>query len=158
MSSFTITSSSPSLSSANVCASNISRSSLEATPRRSIVAATRAKLARNLITFVSYSVVAEAQRLAEASGVDLRKLAKVVRHSDAVIGGPGSIMVRDTTSPLRHDDVLYAPLDHARLLGIKDLSLARELADQFDLELPMTALGLALIGPSLGFPTDQETP
>jgi 3-hydroxyisobutyrate dehydrogenase-like beta-hydroxyacid dehydrogenase len=61
---------------------------------------TKAKLARNLLHFVSFTAAAEAQRLAEAAGLDLRKLAKVVRHSDAVTGGAGSIMLRPTTAPL----------------------------------------------------------
>jgi 3-hydroxyisobutyrate dehydrogenase len=54
-----------------------------------IGAGTRAKLARNLITFASYAAVGEASRLAEAAGVDLAKLGEVVRHSDRVTGGPG---------------------------------------------------------------------
>ena len=45
---------------------------------------TRAKLARNLLTFAGFAAAAEAQRLAEAAGIDLRKLAAVVRHSDGV--------------------------------------------------------------------------
>ncbi len=45
-------------------------------------AGTRAKLARNLITFASYGAVGEALRLAEAAGVDLAQLGEVVRHSD----------------------------------------------------------------------------
>ncbi|HET7017068.1 MAG TPA: NAD(P)-dependent oxidoreductase [Streptosporangiaceae bacterium] len=46
-------------------------------------AGTQAKLARNLLHFVSFTAAFEAQRLAEAAGIDWRKLAKVVRHSDA---------------------------------------------------------------------------
>ncbi len=52
-------------------------------------AGTRTKLARNLLHFIAFTAAAEAQRLAEAAGLDLRKLARVVRHSDAVTGGPG---------------------------------------------------------------------
>lgn len=119
-------------------------------------AGTKAKLARNLITFVAYTSIFEAQQLAEASGIDLRKLAKVVRHTDQVIGGAGTVMARDTTAPLPPDDFLYPHLDHARRLGIKDLELALELADHLGLDLPMTRMGLDRIGPSLGFPDVEE--
>ena len=65
-----------------------------------IGAGTRAKLARNLITFASYAAVGEANRLAEAAGVDLALLGEVVRHSDRVTGGPGAIMLRDTAAAM----------------------------------------------------------
>ena len=58
------------------------------------------KLARNLIHFVAFTAVTEAQRLAEAAGLDLVALGEVVRHTDAITGGPGAIMYRDTTAPL----------------------------------------------------------
>ncbi len=63
-----------------------------------------------------------AQRLAEASGVSLRKLGRVVRHTDAITGGAGSIMLRPTTAPLPPDDDLYDILCHTRDLGEKDLT------------------------------------
>ena len=59
-------------------------------------AGTRMKLARNLLHFVSFTAVTEAQRLAEAAGLDLVALGEVVRHTDAITGGPGAIMHRDT--------------------------------------------------------------
>ncbi len=62
--------------------------------------ATRAKIARNLITFAGYVAAGEAQRLAQAAGVDLTKLGDVVRYSDTVTGGPGTIMLRDTVEPI----------------------------------------------------------
>ena len=57
------------------------------------------KLARNMLTFTGFAAATEALRLAEASGLDLQKLGRVVRHSDAQSGGPGAIMVRDDTKP-----------------------------------------------------------
>ena len=39
--------------------------------------------------------VGEAMKLAEAAGLDLQALGKVVRHTDALTSGPGAIMVRD---------------------------------------------------------------
>jgi 3-hydroxyisobutyrate dehydrogenase-like beta-hydroxyacid dehydrogenase len=128
-------------------------------------AGTQAKLARNLLHFVAFTAAAEAQRLAEAAGVDLRKLARIVRHSDAVTGGAGSIMLRPTTAPLDSGDPLRQILEHVRALGEKDLSLALELGRQLGVDLPMAAfasghfaagLGLA---PGRGEPaTDKDSP
>ncbi len=113
-------------------------------------AGTRTKLARNMMHFIAYTGAGEAQRLAEAAGLDLRKLARVVRHSDSVTGGPGAIMLRDTTAPLAEDDDWYDMLSHTRDLGEKDLSLALELADALDVDLPLARLALRDFGASLG--------
>ena len=67
-------------------------------------AGTRMKLARNLIHFVAFTAVTEAQRLAEAAGLDLQELGEVVRHTDRITGGPGAIMYRGTTAPIAADD------------------------------------------------------
>src|SRR5690606_11683288 len=101
---------------------------------------TRAKVARNLLTFVGYAPAGEAMRLAEASGVDLRKLSSVVRHSDGITGGPGAIMLRDTAKRMDPDDGLFDIFCHTRTLGEKDLPLALELARQLGVELPMTSI------------------
>jgi 3-hydroxyisobutyrate dehydrogenase-like beta-hydroxyacid dehydrogenase len=119
-------------------------------------AGTRAKLARNLLHFVSFTAAAEAQRLAEAAGLDLRKLAKVVRHSDAVTGGAGSIMLRPTTAALTADDPLHDILAHVRDLGEKDLTLALRLGAELGVDLPLARLALDRFGPGLGFPNPQE--
>ena len=87
-------------------------------------AGTRMKLARNLLHFVSFTAATEAQRLAEAAGLDLVDLGDVVRHTDAVTGGPGAIMHRDTTAPLAPDDFWFEVFDHVRALGEKDLAFA----------------------------------
>ncbi len=115
-------------------------------------AGTRAKLARNLLTFVSYTAASEAQQLAEASGLDLRKLARVVRHSDTVTGGAGSIMLRDTTTPLRPGDEWYDTLTHTRTLGEKDLDLALALADELGVDLPLGRLARERLAQGLGVP------
>ena len=115
-------------------------------------AGTRTKLARNLMHFIAYTGAGEAQRLAEAAGLDLRKLASVVRHSDTVTGGAGAIMVRDTTAPLQPDDGLFEIFCHTRELGEKDLTLALELAAGFGLDLPLAQLALRDFGMSLGLP------
>ena len=115
-------------------------------------AGTRTKLARNLMHFIAFTAAGEAQRLAEAAGLDLRKLARVVRHSDSVTGGPGAIMVRDTTAPLAPDDALHEVFTHTRASGEKDLTLALELAEALGVDLPLARQALEDFGPSLGLP------
>lgn len=115
-------------------------------------AGTRTKLARNLLHFIAFTGAAEAQRLAEAAGLDLTKLARVVRHSDSVTGGPGAIMLRDTTAALQPGDDWYDVLSHTRNLGEKDLTLALELADHLDLDLPLARQALQDLASGLGVP------
>ena len=115
-------------------------------------AGTRAKLARNLLTFVSFTAAAEAQRLAEAAGVSLRELGRVVRHTDAITGGPGMMMLRGTTAPLEPDDELYDTLRHVRDLGDKDLDLALELAAELGVDVPFTRLARDGLSTGLGLP------
>lgn len=119
-------------------------------------AGTQAKLARNLLHFVAFTAAAEAQRLAEAAGLDLRKLAKIVRHSDAVTGGAGSIMLRRTTASLDADDPLREILEHVRALGEKDLALALELGAGLGVDLPMAEYAMANFAAGLGLPAGEE--
>jgi len=119
-------------------------------------AGTRAKLARNLLHFAAFTAAAEAQRLARAAGIDLRKLAKVVRHSDAVTGGPGMIMLRPTTAPLDAADPLREILENVRALAEKDLSLALQLGADLGVDLPMARLALASFAAGLGLPETRE--
>jgi 3-hydroxyisobutyrate dehydrogenase-like beta-hydroxyacid dehydrogenase len=113
-------------------------------------AGTRAKLARNLLQFAAYCAAAEAQRLAEAAGIDLKQLGSVVRHSDRVTGGPGAIMLRDTTAPLTDADPLRDILSHTRDLGEKDLRFALELGRELGVDLPFAELALERLAPALG--------
>jgi 3-hydroxyisobutyrate dehydrogenase-like beta-hydroxyacid dehydrogenase len=113
-------------------------------------AGTRTKIARNLLTFIGYAAAAESQRLAEAAGIDLRKLSAVVRQSDAVTGGPSAIMFRETTSPLAADDPLRPILDHTYALGSKDLALALELGEELGVDLPFTTLAAETLAAGLG--------
>lgn len=126
-------------------------------------AGTRAKLARNLITFASFVAVGEATRLAEAAGVDLALLGDVVRHSDKVTGGPGSVMLRATTAPLPTADGLHDIFVHTRGLGEKDLSLAIALGEDLGLDMAVARLALDRLADSLGVPhtatpADTDTP
>ncbi|WP_280457646.1 NAD(P)-dependent oxidoreductase [Nocardia carnea] len=113
-------------------------------------AGTRMKLARNLLHFISFTAATEAQRLAEAAGLDITALGKVVRHSDAVTGGAGSIMLRETTAPIEEGDFWLPILTHVRELGEKDLSLALELGSRMGTELPLATLALSRLGAGLG--------
>lgn len=122
-----------------------------------IGAGTRAKLARNLITFAAMAAVGEASQLAEASGVDLAKLGEVVRHSDQVTGGAGSTMLRSTAAPLDPSDGLFPIFTHTRELGLKDLSLALALAAEHGLDLPFARLAHQHLGRALGVPETDPT-
>lgn len=122
-----------------------------------IGAGTRAKLARNLITFASYAAVGDAYRLAEAAGVDLHLLGEVVRHSDKITGGPGAVMLRRSADPLPDGDGLKPIFTHTRGLGEKDLSLALALAAEHGLDLPFARLAKDHLGAALGVPHDDET-
>ncbi|HMX66671.1 MAG TPA: NAD(P)-dependent oxidoreductase, partial [Microthrixaceae bacterium] len=81
---------------------------------------TRMKIARNLITFASFAAVGEAQRLAQAAGLDVAALGDVVRHSDRVTGGAGAIMLRPDASVMADDDGLRPIFAHTAALGTKD--------------------------------------
>jgi len=119
-------------------------------------AGTRAKLARNLLHFIAFTGAFEAQRLAEAAGIDLKTLADVVRHSDRVTGGPGAIMLRDTTAPLAPGDDWYDMLVHVRELGEKDLTLALELGARLGVDLPLGRVARDRFAAGLGLPHEEE--
>ncbi|MEV6559887.1 NAD(P)-dependent oxidoreductase [Nocardia sp. NPDC051756] len=122
-------------------------------------AGTRMKLARNLVHFVSFTAVTEALRLAEAAGLDIALLGKVVRHSDAVTGGPGAIMLRNTAAPIEDGDFWLPIFQHVRDLGEKDLSLALDLAGRLDIPIPLAELALDRLGPGLGVGvSERQTP
>jgi len=121
-------------------------------------AGTRAKLARNLVTFASFGAVGEALRLAEAAGVDLAKLGEVVRHSDRVTGGPGSIMLRDTAAPMTDGDGLKPIFEHTCQLGEKDLDLALALGAALGVELPFAELARTNLAEALGVGIQTEQP
>lgn len=117
-----------------------------------IGAGTKAKLARNLLHFAAFTAVGEAQRLAQAAGIDLVELGRIVRHTDAITGGPGAIMIRDTSAPIPEGDPLRDIFEHTRSLGEKDLRLALELGESLGIALPMGAFALDHLGAALGVP------
>ncbi len=120
-------------------------------------AGTKMKLARNMLTFIGFAAACEAQKLAEASGIDLQKLGRVVRHSDAQSGGPGAIMARDDTKPLAPEHFLYNMFVHTRGLAEKDLTLALGLGSAVGVELPLAELALANLAEGLGVPHSKES-
>ncbi len=119
-------------------------------------AGTRMKLARNMLTFIGFAASCEAMALAEASGIDLQKLGRVVRHSDAQSGGPGAIILRDDTRPLEPDHWLFDMFTHTRGLGEKDLSLALGLGEAVGVELPLAQVALQNLADGLGVPHTKE--
>jgi 3-hydroxyisobutyrate dehydrogenase-like beta-hydroxyacid dehydrogenase len=120
-------------------------------------AGTRMKLARNMLTFTSFAVACEAMKLAEAAGLDLQALGRVVRHTDALTGGPGAIMVRDNMKDIEPDNFLYEPFLHTRGLGEKDLSLALSLGEAVSVDLPFAQLAFHRLAADLGVPhTEKE--
>ncbi|MBW8486080.1 NAD(P)-dependent oxidoreductase [Actinomadura parmotrematis] len=119
-------------------------------------AGTRTKLARNLLHFTAFAAAAEAQRLAEAAGVSLRRLGRVVRHTDAITGGPGAIMLRGTAAPLDPADDLYPIMQNVHSLGAKDLALALELAGELGVDAPLARLALERLAAGLGLGEDRD--
>lgn len=119
-------------------------------------AGTRMKLARNMLTFTSFAAAAEAMRLAESAGLDIQALGRVVRHTDAISGGPGAVMVRDNTHDLEPGHWLYDTFTHTRALGEKDLGLALALGDSLDVDLPLAAVALRNLAAGLGVPHEKE--
>jgi 3-hydroxyisobutyrate dehydrogenase-like beta-hydroxyacid dehydrogenase len=121
-------------------------------------AGTRMKLARNMLTFTSYVAACEAMKLAEAAGLDLQALGRVVRHTDALTSGPGAIMVREDMKDIAPDNFLYQSFLHARGLGEKDLSLALALGEAMSVDLPLARLAYEGLAAGLGLPhTEKES-
>ena len=118
-------------------------------------AGTRMKLARNMLTFTSYAAACEAMKLAERAGLNLQQLGRVVRHTDAMSGGPGAVIVRENMATLEPDNFLYGPLLHARELGEKDLSLALALGEAVGVDLPLAELALENLAAGLGVPHER---
>lgn len=119
-------------------------------------AGTRMKLARNMLTFTAYAAAGEAMKLAEAAGLDLQALGRVVRHTDALTGGPGAIMLLDSTAPLAADHFLHDAFTHTRGLGEKDLSLALALGQATGVDLPLAQIALAELAVGLGVPHTND--
>ncbi len=101
-----------------------------------------AKLARNLVQYGSWLAAYEGQRLAEGAGIELSKLARVIRASDAKIGGASTLMFRTTVAPFTDDDDagLIRAMRAGAELAHKDLLAALQLAAELDIDLPLAAM------------------
>ncbi|ORV51835.1 oxidoreductase [Mycolicibacter engbaekii] len=119
-------------------------------------AGTRMKLARNMLTFTAYAAAGEAMKLAEAAGLDLQALGRVVRHTDALTSGPGAIMLLDSTAPLAQDHFLRDAFTHTRELGEKDLRLALGLGQANGVDLPLAQVALTELAAGLGVPHAED--
>jgi 3-hydroxyisobutyrate dehydrogenase-like beta-hydroxyacid dehydrogenase len=119
-------------------------------------AGTQCKLARNLISFVSYAAGGEAQRLAHAAGIDVNKLAAVVRHTEALGVGSAASLMRGTVAPVAPDDPTRSIFEHGCALGEKDLSLAIAMSEDLGLDAPLARAALPSL--SFAFGVAEETP
>jgi 3-hydroxyisobutyrate dehydrogenase len=102
----------------------------------------KAKLARNLVQYGSWLAAYEAQVLAEAAGIELAKLAEVIRESDKLIGGASRLMFRETAAPLPPDahPVIVSAMAAGAALAHKDLRAAIELGRSLDVDLPLAQM------------------
>lgn len=100
-----------------------------------------AKVARNVIPYTIWLAVYESALLAERAGVDLAVLAQAIEESGFPPGITTHWLSRGTVAPI--DDPTpdeKRRLEHVGVLLRKDLSAARELADQLGVDLPLANL------------------
>ena len=116
------------------------------------------KLARNMLHFISYTATDEALRLAEAAGLNLQDLGRIVRHTDAITGGAGAIMHRDNARTLTEDDPWWDIFQLPLGLAGKDLGHALEMAERLEVDVPMARYAQKNIGAALGYPTGYRAP
>jgi 3-hydroxyisobutyrate dehydrogenase-like beta-hydroxyacid dehydrogenase len=112
----------------------------------------KAKLARNVVQYGSWLAAYEAQRIAEAAGIDLQNLARVIKESDRMIGGASALMFRETVAPFgpEDDERLVGAMRSAAALAEKDLDAALDLAWELELDCPLTELAESNIGSVFG--------
>ena len=117
-------------------------------------AGTKMKLARNLIHFVAFTAVTEAQRLAEASGLDLVALGEVVRHTDAITSGPGAIMYRDSTAPLDPEDFWHGSSTTCGRWGRRICRSRSSWPTTLGVDVPLARLARENLAKGLGLPLE----
>lgn len=121
----------------------------------------QAKLARAVILYGSWTVANEALRLAEAAGVDVSQLDKVVRESEKTTGGTTSMFWRGTAGPWAPDadPRLVAMMRSAAEIGHKDLRAAIDLAESLGVSLPVATVAETHVDEVFGFgDADQGAP
>lgn len=94
----------------------------------------RAKVARNLISYVEFAVAYEAIGLAAAADVDLKAFAEIVSYSDRNIGPHMGVFTRPPAYPPPSLGGSFTRIAH------KDLGGALALAEELGVDLPITAL------------------
>jgi 3-hydroxyisobutyrate dehydrogenase-like beta-hydroxyacid dehydrogenase len=109
-----------------------------------------AKLARNLVGYVTMLAAQEGRALAATAGTDPERFREILEHTGAL-----SPMMRDLLS-VPGGDAVYAD-DVAPLVALaaKDLRVTLAFADDLGLDLPATALTLDRVAFSFGV-TDPE--
>jgi 3-hydroxyisobutyrate dehydrogenase len=102
----------------------------------------RAKLARNLVQYASWLAAYEAQVLAEAAGIELAKLAEVIRASDRMIGGSSRLMFRPTVAPFGpgDDPGIVGAMRAGADLAHKDLRAALSLGQSLGVKMPLAEM------------------
>ena len=117
----------------------------------------QAKLARNIVQYGSWLAAYEAQRLAEAAGIKLSRLADAIKASDPMIGGPTRLMFRPTVAPFGPDDDagIVGAMRNGCALSHKDLRAALELAGELGVDLPLAALADGQMDSVFGFGPGQ---
>ena len=94
----------------------------------------RAKVARNLISYVEFAVAYEAIALAAAADVDLKAFAEIVSYSDRNIGPHMGVFTRPVSYPPPALGGSFTRIAH------KDLGGALALGEELGVDLPITAL------------------
>lgn len=80
--------------------------------------------------------------MGEAAGIDLAKLAQVVRASDALSAGAPTLMFRPTVAPFAEADDrgLVGAMHAAAAIARKDLQAALALAGELDVGLRLATM------------------
>ena len=95
-----------------------------------------AKLARNMIVYGCWYVVAEAARLAEAAGVTIESLVEISDAADGQTGGPTAMIRRGLSGDAEKIALWHRIPEYAH----KDIGAALELAAELAVELPAAEL------------------
>lgn len=104
-----------------------------------------AKLARNLVGYVTMLAAQEGRQLAAAAGTDLEQLNQILDHTGAL-----SPMMRDLLSVPGGDAVYSDNVAPLVALATKDLQVTVAFADQLGVDLPAAALTLDRVAFSFG--------
>jgi 3-hydroxyisobutyrate dehydrogenase-like beta-hydroxyacid dehydrogenase len=112
-----------------------------------------AKLARNLIGYVTLLGAAEGRRLATAAGVDLDVLHQILDHT-----GTLSPMMRDFLATRGGHGVYARDLTPLIAIGSKDMRVTLELAAELGVDLPVSDETAAHIAEAFGAEPDQGEP